>query len=217
MTHLQHGRVRLALHQLSQEEGPTLLLLHALYESSRSWGDLPQHWPGAVYGLDFSGHGESDRIRGGAYFAEILMGDADVALAHIGPAAIAGAGIGAYVALLLAGARPDQVPAALLLPGAGLAGGGADPDYTAPFAVPIAAASADGGGETDPFLRLLESDVRPPDYAGRFASAARRLFLVEDSTPPPWWSEVARSASAEQAPPNPNQALKLLGSACVAV
>jgi pimeloyl-ACP methyl ester carboxylesterase len=105
-----------------------LLLLHALYESSRSWGDLPQHWSGPVYGLDFSGHGDSDRIRGGAYLAEMLIGDADVALAHVGSTALAGAGIGAYVAVLLAGARPEQVPAALLLPGAGLTGGGATPE-----------------------------------------------------------------------------------------
>lgn len=213
MTYLQHGRVKLALHRLAAGEGPPLLLLHALYESSRSWGELAPHWPGAVYALDFSGHGDSDRIRGGGYFAEILAGDADVALAHVGPAAIAGAGIGAYVAVLLAGTRPEQVPAALLLPGAGLAGGGATPEYTAPFAASIAAASAPGRGERDPFLCMLESDVRPPEYVGRFAAAARTLFLLEGSTPPPWWREVARSASAERVTASPRDALKRLAAA----
>jgi pimeloyl-ACP methyl ester carboxylesterase len=212
--HLRHGRVELALHQLSEKGGPTLLLLHALHESSRDWGDLPRHWPGAVFGLDFSGHGGSDRIRGGAYVAEVLLGDADVALAHLGAAAVVGAGIGAYVALLLAGTRSDQVPAALLLPGAGLAGGGADPNYEAPFAAPIAAASAGGRGARDPFLCLLESDVRPPDYARRFASTARRLLLVEPANPPPWWREVASSASAERATSNRREALQRLAYAC---
>lgn len=214
MIHLQHGRVRLALHRLTGGDGPRLLLLHALYESSRSWGELPRQWPGAVYALDFSGHGDSERIRGGAYCAETLLGDADVALAHVGEAAVAGAGIGAYLAVLLAGARPEEVPATLLLPGAGLAGGGAEPEYEAPFAVPLAAASADGRDGNDPFLRMLESDVRPPEYVGRFARAARKLLLADDPNPAPWWAEVARSAAAERVASNPREALQRLASAC---
>jgi pimeloyl-ACP methyl ester carboxylesterase len=215
MTRLRHGRIGLALHQLSREEGPALLLLHALYESSRGWGDLPRHWPGAVYGVDFSGHGDSDRIRGGAYIAEILLGDADAALAHIGPAAVAGAGIGAYVALLLAGTRRDQVPAACLMPGAGLAGGGHRPDFSAPFAVPIAAAAENRDGETDPFLRLLESDVRPTEYATRFAAATRKLLMVElAGDAPPWWRATQRTAATQTVDSNPVAAIESLAAAC---
>jgi pimeloyl-ACP methyl ester carboxylesterase len=214
MTNLQHGRINLALHALGEGDGPALLLLHALYDSSRNWGDLPRHWPGPVYGLDFSGHGESDRISGGAYYAELLLGDADAALAQIGTAAVAGAGIGAYVALLLAGARPEQVAAALLLPGAGLRGGGEWPDFSAPFAKSLAAADADGGGEHDPFLRALESDVRPAGYAARFATAARKLLmakLVDDA--PEWWAATLQAASVEQVESNPLVALERLRSA----
>jgi pimeloyl-ACP methyl ester carboxylesterase len=214
MTNLQHGRINLALHPLGEGDGPALLLLHALYDSSRNWGDLPRRWPGPVYGLDFSGHGESDRISGGAYYAELLLGDADLALAHIGPAAVVGAGIGAYVALLLAGARPEHVPAALLLPGAGLRGGGDWPDFSAPFAVPLAAADADGGGEHDRFLRVLESDVRPTEYAARFAAAARKLLmakLVDDV--PQWWAAALQAGSVEQVDSSPLVALERLRGA----
>jgi pimeloyl-ACP methyl ester carboxylesterase len=214
MTDLQHGRVKLALHPLSQSEGPTLLLLHALYDSSRTWGDLPRHWPGPVYGLDFSGHGESDRIKGGAYYAELLLGDADVALANIGATAVAGAGVGAYVALLLAGARPELVPAALLLPGAGLRGGGDWPDFSAPFAVSMAAANTDGATEHDPFLRVLESDVRPTEYVARFAAAARKLLLVnlvEDG--PPWWTATLQAAAVERVDTSPITAIERLAAA----
>jgi pimeloyl-ACP methyl ester carboxylesterase len=208
MIDLQHGRIRLALHPLTAGEGPNLLLLHALYGSSRDWGELAQHWPGPVYGVDFSGHGESERVHGGAYYAELLLGDADAALAHIGPAAVAGAGIGAYVALLLAGARPDQVPAALLLPGAGLAGGGDWPDFSKPFAVPIAAANAEGSGEHDPFLRVLESDVRPTEYVARFAVAARKLLLAKIAEEvPDWWAATLRADAVEQVEPTPAVAL----------
>ena len=55
------------------------------------------------------------------------MGDADVALAHLGAATVLGRGLGAYVALLIAGARPHLVRGAVLCDGPGLAGGGIGP------------------------------------------------------------------------------------------
>src|SRR5262245_30656056 len=121
---LQHARTALELHELSGRNGPALLLLHALGGSGSDWSEVPALWPGRVYALDFCGHGRSEWMSGGVYLPEILIGDADVALAHIGVAAIAGAGIGAYAAALLAGGRRKHVPAALLLPGHGLDGGG---------------------------------------------------------------------------------------------
>ena len=107
---LQHARTALELHELSHRDGPSLLLLHALGGSSVDWSEAPALWPGRVYALDFSGHGRSEWVRGGVYLPEFLVADADIALAHIGAAALAGAGVGAYVALLLAGARHQQVP-----------------------------------------------------------------------------------------------------------
>jgi len=193
---IKHGRVTLELHELARRDGLPLLLLHGLYGSSADWGEAPGSWPGAVWALDFAGHGHSESIAGGAYHPELLVGDADAALAHIGRAALAGVGVGAYVALLLAGARRDTVPAALLLPGAGLAGGGALPDVQLEF--PRFEVAAREPGMWDPLVSVLERDVRPADYAESFARAASRILLLEDGEPrPPWWEAARRSPAAE--------------------
>jgi pimeloyl-ACP methyl ester carboxylesterase len=196
---LRHGRVSLALHELRAAAGPTLLCLHQLGGSARDFEAAARCWPGAVFALDFSGHGASGAPRGGGYYPEVLAGDADAALARIGPARLVGAGIGAYVALLLAGARPDVVSAALLLPGAGFEGGGAAPDpdvETMPRWVELA---ADSPG-CDPAVRRLEHDLRPPDYAAAFAREARRLLLAEgDFAKPPWWLAARESPAATAA------------------
>ena len=194
---IKHGLVTLELHERARRDGPALLLLHALYGSSADWGEAPATWPGAVFALDFAGHGHSEWVAGGAYYPELLVGDADAALAHIGRAAVAGAGLGAYVALLLAGARPDVVPAALLLPGSGVAGGGALPDFEREF--PQLTVGTARPGRCDPLVCTLERDVRPVDYAESFARAARRILLVEDGEPrPPWWEAARRSPTAER-------------------
>jgi pimeloyl-ACP methyl ester carboxylesterase len=127
-------------------------------------------------------------------------------LARIGPAFLAGEGIGAYVALLLAGARPDLVPAALLLPGAGLDGAGPVPDFSRRVELEWAEQAARPatkrtGGRADPLVSALEYDARPIDYAADFAARARGLVLAEDRNPrPPWWQAVARSACAQRVP-----------------
>lgn len=190
---IKHGRITLELHELAHRQGVALLLLHSLGGSSEDWGEAPAAWPGSVYALDFCGHGRSDRIAGGAYYPELLVGDADTALARIGRAAVAGAGLGAYVTLLLAGARLDLVPAALLLPGPGLAGAGAVPDFTREF--PDLDTVVRGNG---PMMAALGRDTRPIDYAEAFARAARHVLLLEDSDPrPPWWAAARQSPAAE--------------------
>jgi pimeloyl-ACP methyl ester carboxylesterase len=198
--------VTLAFYALRAGEGRALLYLHSLGGSAADGAALAAGWPGPVYALDFAGHGGSGWCAGGAYAPELLAGDADVALARIGTAALAGAGLGAYVALLLAGARRAHVTAALLLPGAGLAGGGALPDPERELSgewlratdPPRAAAAAERPA-SDPFLAQLELDVRPTDYAGTFAASARRLLLLEDgASRPPWWEAAAASASAQR-------------------
>ncbi|MEN8185234.1 MAG: hypothetical protein ABFS46_22145 [Myxococcota bacterium] len=129
---LRHGRIELALHELRTGTGPGLLLLHSLWGSSGDWGDEVAGWPGPVHALDLAGHGSSGWLRGGSYSPEQFASDADAAIAELGSVRLAGTGVGAYAALLLAGARPDQVPAALLLPGCGLEGGGPVPEFLAP-------------------------------------------------------------------------------------
>ena len=189
MMRIHHARTGIALHELAHGDGLPLLLLHQLGGSSADWGALAPRWPGRVIGVDFSGHGESEPLRGGAYWPELLLGDADVALEQIAPAAVAGAGLGAYIALLLAGSRPKSVPAALLLPGRGLAGGGPQPDFDRPFLTALTPSDHPPlPAGCDPLCVALNLDPRPPEYAAVFAAAAHRLLLLENGEPrPPWW------------------------------
>jgi pimeloyl-ACP methyl ester carboxylesterase len=173
MRRLTHAKAKLALHELRAGPGPWLLLLHELGAASPT--ALPEElaaWPGAVAALDFTGHGASTLPRGGGYTSEVLMGDADTALSALGRATLLGRGVGAYVALLLAGARPREVRGAILCDGAGLAGGGERP-RDARLAVLDPAAALREGTAPDPFAELeLGREIRPPDYAAVFARQA---------------------------------------------
>ncbi len=173
---LRHNLVDLALHTLRSGDGAALLLLHGLGE--RSPTRIPpefESWPGPVFALDFTGHGDSSIPHGGGYTSEILMGDVDAALAQIGASTLAGRGLGAYIALLSAGARPRLVRGAILLDGPGLAGGSARPGTPlVPMPDPGAVAPP------DPFALVeLATDVRPPDYATSFVRQATHLSGLE--------------------------------------
>jgi len=177
---LRHGRIWLELHVRRRGDGAPLLLLHGLGGSARDFGPGFDAWSGPVFALDFSGHGAAD---------------ADAALAEIGAAAVAGAGLGAYVAVLLAGARSELVPAALLLPGAGLDGGGPEPAASRRKRLEHALAEDEAT-----LLDALGRDLRPPEYAAELAGAARRLVLLEDGAPrPAWWEAVRRRTHAPPA------------------
>jgi len=169
--------VSLALHGLRAQPGPALLLLHAL--GARSPERVPAElaaWPGPIFALDFTGHGESTTPMGGGYTAEVLMADADAAVAELGRVTVLGHGLGAYVALMIAGGRPKLVAGAILCDGPGLTGGSPEPgapdvSLPGPGALGIA---------PDPFALVeLAQDVRPPDYACSFVRQARELSGLE--------------------------------------
>ena len=165
---ITHNRVKLALHTLRASDGPALLLLHALGDQSPETvpADVAA-WPGPVYALDFTGHGASTIPNGGGYTAEVLMGDADMALSMTGAAMVLGRGLGAYIAVMIAGGRPDLVRGAILCDGAGIGGGGDKPGALVVRGVPGRATSP------DPFALVeLSSDLRPPEYVARFAELA---------------------------------------------
>ena len=215
MRRIASGRHAVALHELARGKGPTLLALHALGGSARDFAGLAARWPGRVLALDFAGHGDSDWTRGGSYTPELHAADADAALHETGEAYLVGAGLGAWVALLVAGARAQQVPAALLLPGRGLSGGGAEPSRSperhASVLRMLAAATKAPRASFDPMLEPCEGDPRPPDYARAFAEAARRLVLAEDGAPrPPWWEAARDAPAAERAAGDPADALQRL-------
>lgn len=207
MIKLTHGRITLALHRLKEGEGRPLLHLHGL--GLRSPGSVPgdlESWPGPVYALDFTGHGESSMPEGGGYTPEVLIGDVDAAIQTLGqdapPSApsngvtIVGRGLGAYVALLVAGARPDAVRGAILCDGPGIAGGG-----PAPGTPQVVRIDPEAPAPPDPWaLAELSRDVRPPDYAVDFARLAQANahdpFAVVARARPEWLAAVAEEVGA---------------------
>lgn len=166
---LRHNKIDLALHPLRQGDGRALLILHGLgHQSPVAVPEILDPWPGPIFALDFTGHGQSTIPVSGGYTAEVLMGDADAALAHLGEATVYGRGIGAYIALLIAGARPTSVFGAILDDGPGLAGGGPTPSSGVLLRIDPAAPRP-----PDPYaLAELSHDVRPPDYAATFVRQA---------------------------------------------
>jgi pimeloyl-ACP methyl ester carboxylesterase len=217
------GRSEVALHELRAGSGPTLLALHALGGAAQDFAALAAHWPGRVLALDLPGHGASAWTRGGSYTPELHAASADDALFEAGDAYLVGSGLGAYVALLLAGTRAPRVPAALLLPGRGLDGCGPAPRSDQALQIQsgealrlLDAAAAQPRPAFDPLLRACETDARPPDYARAFANAAQRLLFAEDGgAQPPWWEAARGATRAEAAPGNPAGALQRLLSAAI--
>jgi pimeloyl-ACP methyl ester carboxylesterase len=216
---INHARLRIALHCLRSGEGQALLLLHGLGE--RTVNSVPawaSNWTGPIYGLDFTGHGLSDRPRGGGYNCELLMADVDTALAITGAATIVGRGLGGYVGLLIAGARPKVVRGLVIADGVGLAGGGVRPGAQtigAPNLPPTPDSSkfvlspdsskfvpSPDSAAPDPFVFLeLTSDVRPTDYALNFlrscvsGSDLALPVSVASAFRPPWLQAVCEHPS----------------------
>jgi pimeloyl-ACP methyl ester carboxylesterase len=95
--------------------GPPLLLLHGVLRKSADFFPLlapfAPRWQ--TYGLDFRGHGKSDR--GDAYRVVDYVDDAAAALRDIGrPTVVYGHSLGAMVALAVAARLPAQVAALVL-------------------------------------------------------------------------------------------------------
>jgi pimeloyl-ACP methyl ester carboxylesterase len=199
---LTHNRVQLALHRLRDGEGRALLLLHGLGEQSPATVPaFAEHWPGPVVALDFTGHGLSDVPAGGGYSAEILLADADAALGRLGEATVVGRGLGAYVALLLAGARPTQVRGAVLCDGPGLWGGPSGPTSNSFVVLPHSSQ------RPDPYALLeLSRDLRPRDYAALFVRLALQgsgldePVTVASVVRPTWLEAVLDEMGVAEAP-----------------
>jgi len=211
-TMLTHGKIRLALHHL-RPAGPDpecrpLLLLHGLGEQSPAtvppWAES---WPGPVTALDFTGHGASSLPRGGGYTAELLLADADAALAALCDGdterriTVAGRGLGAYIALQLAGARAPQVQGAVLMDGPGLAGGSTAPTSQSVFRLEST------GSTPDPYALIeLGRDLRPPDYAVSFVRLALAGSVLDDPVAvcaifrPEWLDAVAHEHGVVEVP-----------------
>ena len=185
---LVHNKIALALHQVRTGSGRALLMLHGRGESATEMSRLEVDWSGPVWALDFTGHGQSTVPFGGGYSCEILMADVDIALRRLGEATIVGRGLGAYIALLIAGARPSLVKGAVLLDGPGLAGGAVHVTSNTEIT------RVDRAGQApDPWALIeLSHDARPPTYVTTFARLAVNGSGVTDpiavacKVTPPW-------------------------------
>jgi pimeloyl-ACP methyl ester carboxylesterase len=103
-----------------------------------------------------------------------------------------GRGLGAFVALMLAGSRPKEVVGAVLADGPGLAGGPTFPTSQSFVALPP------HEGPPDPYALIeLTRDLRPPDYAAAFARLALAGSPLDEPITvsavfrPPWLEAVA--------------------------
>ena len=214
-TRLRHNRIELALHELRSGSGDhhPVLMLHGLGSATPSRAPAwTATWPGAVFGLDFTGHGASTVPRGGGYSAEILMADVDCALAHLGPTTVVGFGLGAYIALLSAGGRPDLVRGAVLADGPGLTGGATHP--TSVMVLPPTTVDSSTLRSPDPWALVeLALDLRPPDYATVFTRLALQSSDLDEpltvacaSTAP--WLDAVRAEPGVAIAPDPAGALE---------
>ncbi len=213
VTRLRHNRVELALHHLRRaggrdDGGRPLLILHGLGETApRTVPRWAESWRGPIAALDFTGHGDSTIPRGGGYTAELLLGDADAALAALtddDPGAsitVVGRGLGAYIALQLAGARASAVHGAVLLDGPGLAGGPSGPTSQSFFSLPA------NGTAPDPYALVeLGRDLRPPDYATSFVRLALAGSTLDEPIAvccifrPDWVEAVVNEQGVEELP-----------------
>ena len=210
---LRHNKIDLALHILRAEPldpavpSRPLLLLHGLGdrspESVPSWVAA---WPGPIAALDFTGHGASTVPPSGGYSPEMLMADADHALAHLTDndpdrtITVLGRGLGAYVALQIAGARASQIHGVILTDGPGLAGGPTGPSSQSFFSLDT------DGTAPDPYALVeLGRDLRPGDYAVSFVNLANAEapittpITVASSFQPRWMAAVVDSPGVAEA------------------
>jgi pimeloyl-ACP methyl ester carboxylesterase len=197
IVNLTHNKVILALHQLKPGEANStlapLLVLHGLGEHATKPPAPWDQWPAAIWSLEFTGHGQSSIPAGGGYTCEVLMSDVDIALAHLGQCTILGRGVGAYIALLVAGARPELTRGVVLADGPGLTGGGGEPT-SAMWAEP---GDQDGSTPDKHALIELSRDLRPPDYATSFLrllmahSEMETPLVVGAKSQPSWLAAVA--------------------------
>lgn len=149
---------------LGPPNGPPVLLLHGVL---RKWADffpllapLSTRWQ--VHGLDFRGHGKTDRSN--AYRVVDYVDDAAAALRFVGhPTVVYGHSLGAMVALAVAARHPAQVAALVL----------EDP----PFAT-----MGSHIGQTS-FLSLFVGIQQALGQGGSVEALARRLAEIQVTNP----------------------------------
>ena len=200
MPTLVHGKVRLALHGLRAREGQGAA---APARARRALaGAAPretQAWPGPICALDFTGHGASTVPRGGGYTAEILMADADAALAQLGSATADRPRARRLRRAAARGRAAAAVRGAILCDGPGLAGGGPRPGHLRD------PGRRSGGGDAARSVRAGRAGARRPAARlrvelrapGRQLSGLERPITVCAIERPDWLRAVVEEPGVE--------------------
>jgi pimeloyl-ACP methyl ester carboxylesterase len=161
--HVDVGRMRLAYREAGDPDAPTLLLLHALGESSLSWDPLLDDLAGLGYRVlapDARGHGDSDRP--GEYSYELMTADTIAFCEVMAPGAltVVGHSMGAVTAALatvaLTAGSPGRVTRLVLEDATPTRPGGPrfepfdEPDHPVPFDWPLVNALRAQRSDPDP-------------------------------------------------------------------
>jgi pimeloyl-ACP methyl ester carboxylesterase len=194
--HVDVGHLRLAYREAGDPDAPTLLLLHALGESSLSWDPLLDDLAALGYRVlapDARGHGESDRP--GEYAYELLAADVVAFCDALAPApatlSVVGHSMGAatatLVTTLLADRSPGRVTRLVLEDATPVRPGGPafepfeKPDHPVPFDWPVVNALRAQRSDPDPawWADGLRIDIPVLVVAGGPDSSVDQADLVD--------------------------------------
>ena len=110
---LQARGLRFAVHRWGEDGAPALVLLHGWGDSGASFAPLAERWArhAPVAAPDMRGFGGSDHLASGDYYFSDYIPDLDALLAQLSPqapVALVGHSMGAQIASLYAGIRPER-------------------------------------------------------------------------------------------------------------
>ncbi len=115
------GGIELAVSAWGGSQGRTTLILHGLLEQGPAWDAVARALHRPVTAPDHRGHGLSDHIGPGAYYAfwDYVSDAAALARSLGGPVDLVGHSMGGTISVLLAAAAPELVRRLVLVEGLG--------------------------------------------------------------------------------------------------
>lgn len=186
------GGLRLAVCEWGPAEGLPVVILHGYLEQGASWGIVAPHLGRRVVAPDMRGHGRSGHVGpGGFYHFWDYVPDVLALIAHLGGRVdLVGHSMGASLAVLVAGVRPEAVRRLALVDGIGPPDG---EDEEVPRALAFVAALDNPPRHTlladldDAVRRLRRYDEHlPPDFARFLASRVTRPARPDDAYDGAW-------------------------------
>jgi pimeloyl-ACP methyl ester carboxylesterase len=111
--------IDIVVHHHGLEEGPDLLLVHGLTDSSGGWAQAVAHWAGTyrVTTLDLRGHGDSPRFTPDqldGHPGELMVEDVLAVVSRLSRPVLVGHSLGGAVALAVGARHPELVRALVL-------------------------------------------------------------------------------------------------------